>query len=83
MQSDSKKKCLILKNVWTMSFWDLERIISNDSMNLELRGEDNIKGEVVRLIFHLKTTVLSDSLNNWIDSDTKKDKPMQKERLWR
>ena len=39
-QSDSKKKCLILKNVWAMSFWDLERIDANDSMILELWGGD-------------------------------------------
>lgn len=30
VQGDSKKKCLILKNLWTMSFWDLERIGTND-----------------------------------------------------
>jgi hypothetical protein len=35
-QSDSKEKCLILKNVWAMSFWDLERIDANDSILLEL-----------------------------------------------
>jgi len=38
-QSDSKKKCLILKNVWAKSFWDLERIDANDSMPLELWGD--------------------------------------------
>jgi len=31
-ESDSKKKCLILKNVWAMSFWDLKRIYANDSI---------------------------------------------------
>ena len=34
VQSDSKKKCLILKNLGTKSFWDLERIIANDSIIL-------------------------------------------------
>ena len=38
-QSDSKKKCLIFKNLYSMSFWDLERIDANDSMNYELWGE--------------------------------------------
>ena len=41
-QSDSKKKCLILKNVWAMSFWDLERIYANDSMNWVLWGSEYI-----------------------------------------
>ena len=36
-QSDSKKKCLILENVWAISFWDLERIDANDSIILEKR----------------------------------------------
>jgi hypothetical protein len=31
-QSNFKKKCSILNNVWTMSFWDLERIDANDSI---------------------------------------------------
>jgi len=35
-QSDSKEKCLILKNLYSMSFWDLGRIDANDSMNCEL-----------------------------------------------
>jgi len=35
-QSDSKKKCLILKNVWAMSFWSQERLDANDSIVLEL-----------------------------------------------
>jgi len=38
-QSDSKKKCLILKNVWAMSFWDLERTDANDSILWEREGE--------------------------------------------
>ena len=33
-QSGSKKKCLILKNVWAVIFWDLERIDANDSNTL-------------------------------------------------
>jgi len=37
-QSDSKKKCLILKNVWAMSFWDIERIDANDSIIWVLWG---------------------------------------------
>ena len=41
-QSDSKKKCLILKNVWAMSFWSLEIIDANDSIILELREKENI-----------------------------------------
>ena len=41
-QSDSKKKCLILKNVWAMSFWDLERIDANDSIILELWEKEYI-----------------------------------------
>ena len=44
-QSDSKKKCLILKNVWTMSFWDLERLDVNDSILWVLWGSEyNRKG---------------------------------------
>ena len=39
-QSDSKKNCLILKNVWAKSFWDLERIDANDS----IRNETQMKG---------------------------------------
>jgi len=35
-QSDSKKKCLILKNLCSMSFWDQKRVDANDSMNYEL-----------------------------------------------
>jgi len=41
-QSDSKKKCLILKNVWVMSFWDLQRIDADDSMNWVLWGSEYI-----------------------------------------
>jgi len=40
-QSDSKKKCLILKNLCAMSFWDLERIVANDSI-IEIYEEDTI-----------------------------------------
>jgi len=34
VQSDYKKTCLILKNLWTMRFWDLERIGANDSKKM-------------------------------------------------
>jgi len=42
IQSDSKKKCLILKNAWTMSFWDLKRIDANDPITWELWGGEFI-----------------------------------------
>jgi hypothetical protein len=37
-QSDSKKKCLILKNLCAMILWDLERIVANDSILWVLWG---------------------------------------------
>jgi len=39
-QTDSKKKCLILKKIWTMIFWDLEIIDATDSMIWVLWGSE-------------------------------------------
>jgi len=60
VQSDSKKKCLILTNLWTKSFWGLDRIVTNDSMILGLWGSEYIYKRRTSAIFRVKT--------KWIDS---------------
>jgi len=51
VQSDSKKKCLIMKNLWTMSFLDLERIDANDSILWVLWGSVYIeKGDKCKIL---------------------------------
>ena len=66
VQSDSKKKCLILKNLCAMSFWDLERIVENDSIIWELWGGDYIYRGVDKTKFSRKNNMVN-RFTKWVN----------------